>query len=75
MIGQVALGLGLALAGWIIPRWVAAARRVSVATPLDGLPLAFVALVLAVAGGLAMSYGVLRRVEAVSRASRADHGG
>jgi signal transduction histidine kinase len=30
-----------------------------------------VTVVLAVAGGLAMSYGVLRRVEAVSRASRA----
>ena len=28
-------------------------------------------IVLAVAGGLVMSYGVLRRVEAVSRASRA----
>ena len=43
-------------------------REVILRTALLGLG---VTVVLAVAGGLAMSYGVLRRVEAVSRASRA----
>ncbi|HEX3995898.1 MAG TPA: ATP-binding protein [Acetobacteraceae bacterium] len=43
-------------------------REVILRTTLLGLG---VTIVLAVAGGLAMSYGVLRRVEAVSRASRA----
>ena len=43
-------------------------REVILRTSLLGLG---VTVVLAVAGGLAMSYGVLRRVEAVSRASRA----
>jgi signal transduction histidine kinase len=43
-------------------------RQVILRTSLLGLG---VTVVLAVAGGLAMSYGVLRRVEVVSRASRA----
>ena len=43
-------------------------REVILRTTLLGLG---VTVVLAVAGGLVMSYGVLRRVEAVSRASRA----
>jgi signal transduction histidine kinase len=43
-------------------------REVILRTSLLGLG---VTVVLAIAGGLAMSYGVLRRVEAVSRASRA----
>jgi signal transduction histidine kinase len=43
-------------------------REVILRTSLLGLG---VTVVLAVAGGLAMSYGVLRRVEGVSRASRA----
>jgi signal transduction histidine kinase len=43
-------------------------REAILRTSLLGLG---VTVVLAVAGGLAMSYGVLRRVEAVSRASRA----
>jgi signal transduction histidine kinase len=43
-------------------------RQVILRTFLLGLGLT---VVLAVAGGLAMSFGVLRRVEAVSRASRA----
>ncbi len=59
MIGQLVFGLGLALAGWIIPRWVAGACRVSVATALDGLPLAFVALVSAVAGGRPVFAGAI----------------
>jgi signal transduction histidine kinase len=44
------------------------AREVTLRTSLLGLG---VTVVLAIAGGLAMSYGVLRRVEVVSRASRA----
>jgi hypothetical protein len=45
------VGLGLALAGWLIPRAVAGAWRVSCATLLDAAPLAFVAFALFVASG------------------------
>jgi signal transduction histidine kinase len=47
---------------------LAEVREVILRTTLVGLG---VTVILAVAGGLATSYGVLRRVEAVSRASRA----
>jgi len=46
-----AVGLLLALAGWIIPRRVAGARLVSAVMLLDAAPLGFVAIVLLLASG------------------------
>src|ERR1700723_1994073 len=56
---QCAIGLTLALGGWIIPRRVARAHRISVAMMLDAAPLAFVALVLFVAGGRPIFAGAI----------------
>jgi hypothetical protein len=44
MILHPVSGLALAFAGWLIPRHVAGARRISVAALLDAAPLAVVAL-------------------------------
>ena len=46
-----AAGLALVFAGWLIPRRIAGARRVSFATMLDAAPLGFVAMVLFLASG------------------------
>jgi hypothetical protein len=48
---QNGTGLALLLAGWLVPRWVAGARRIGPAMLLDAAPLALVALVLTVASG------------------------
>jgi hypothetical protein len=46
-----AVGLALALAGWLLPRWVAGARRLHWAAILDAAPLAIAALLLMLATG------------------------
>src|ERR1700722_19607920 len=56
---QCAIGLTLALGGWIIPRRVARAHRISVAMMLDAAPLAFVTVVLFVAGGRPIFAGAI----------------
>jgi hypothetical protein len=52
-------GLALALAGWLVPRWVARARRVSLAIVLDAAPLGFVAMVLFLASGRPIFAGAI----------------
>ncbi|MFZ2006956.1 MAG: LTA synthase family protein [Stellaceae bacterium] len=56
---HVAVGVGLGIAGWLAPRWVAGARRVSVATLLDAAPLGFVFGVLLLATGKPIFAGVV----------------
>jgi hypothetical protein len=56
---QDVVGLALAFAGWVIPRRIARARRISVATMLDAAPLAFVALVLFIASGRPVFAGAI----------------
>lgn len=52
------IGAALAIAGWLAPRWVAGARRVSSATLLDAGPPAFVFGVLLAATGRPIFAGV-----------------
>jgi hypothetical protein len=57
---QEAVGLGLVLAGWTLPRLVAGARLSSAAAlSLDAAPLAIVGLVLFVAGGRPVFAGTI----------------
>jgi len=58
-VWQLAVGLGLAVAGWAIPRRVAGARRIGWVAMLDAAPLAVVALVLLVAAGRPVFAGSL----------------
>ncbi len=56
---HAAAGLALALAGWLVPRWVAGARRVSLATLLDAASLGFVAMVLFLGSGRPIFAGAI----------------
>jgi hypothetical protein len=56
---QSAIGLVLALGGWIIPRRVAGARRIGPATLLDAAPFAVVAIVLFTATGRPIFTGAI----------------
>jgi hypothetical protein len=56
---HVAIGAALAIAGWLSPRWVAGARRLSIATLLDVAPLAFVFGTLLAATGRPIFAGVV----------------
>ena len=49
--GQAALGLILAIVGWIAARWVAGARRLSAATLVDAAPVGSLGLLLLFASG------------------------
>jgi hypothetical protein len=53
------IGLALALGGWIIPRCVAGACRIGLATLLDAAPLAVVAIVLFAASGRPVFAGAI----------------
>jgi hypothetical protein len=55
---QCGAGLALATCGWLLPRWVAGARRLGWATVLDAAPLAIVALLLVLATGKPVGAGV-----------------
>ena len=52
-------GAALAAAGWLIPRHIAGARRLAVATLLDAAPLALGAVLLALATGRPLFAGVI----------------
>jgi hypothetical protein len=56
---QCGAGLALAGAGWLLPRWVAGARRPSWATLLDAAPLAVVAMLLLLATGRPVYAGAI----------------
>lgn len=58
-VWQGAAGLALALGGWIIPRCVAGARRIGLATLLDAAPLAVVATLLFAASGRPVFAGAI----------------
>jgi Sulfatase len=59
MILHMASGLALALGGWLIPRHVAGAGRISVVALLDAAPLALVALTLFMASGRPLFAGAI----------------
>jgi hypothetical protein len=50
-VWQCAVGLALAVTGWLLPRWVAGARRLNRAVLLDAAPLGVIALLLMFASG------------------------
>jgi hypothetical protein len=58
-IWHSAIGLAFVLGGWIIPRCVAGARRIGLATLVDAAPLAVVAIVLFAASGRPIFAGAI----------------
>jgi sulfatase-like protein len=56
---QSGAGLALATCGWLLPRWVAGARRLGRAAPLDAAPLAVVWLLLFAASGRPLFAGAV----------------
>ena len=58
-VPHIAIGALLAIAGWLIPRWVAGARRFSIATLLDAAPQAVVCGALLLATGRPIFAGVV----------------